>query len=146
MYVIRFNSIFQCTWMNFRRLSAISMQIWSNLMYVTCMYVIFCIYSLCIWRCIFANFCICLYVFLIICFKSHPQLPPPPQIELVVDKPHLMNVLRRPLVRIRRKCTFFSPTNYSFSYFALSWFRDSQKRTHTLTHIVLCLGWPRHLY
>lgn len=28
-------------------------------------------------------------------------LPPPPQIELVVDKPHLMNVLRRPLVRIR---------------------------------------------
>lgn len=31
------------------------------------------------------------------------QLPPPPQIELVVDKPHLMNVLRRPLVRIRRK-------------------------------------------
>lgn len=31
------------------------------------------------------------------------QLPPPPQIELVVDKPHLMGVLRRPLVRIRRK-------------------------------------------
>jgi len=30
-------------------------------------------------------------------------LPPPPQIELVVDKPHLMNVLRRPLVRIRRE-------------------------------------------
>lgn len=30
-------------------------------------------------------------------------LPPPPQIELVVDKPQLMNVLRRPLVRIRRK-------------------------------------------
>uniref|UniRef100_A0A1A9X2K2 PH domain-containing protein n=1 Tax=Glossina brevipalpis TaxID=37001 RepID=A0A1A9X2K2_9MUSC len=29
------------------------------------------------------------------------SLPPPPQIELVVDKPHLMNVLRRPLVRIR---------------------------------------------
>ncbi|XP_023169980.1 uncharacterized protein LOC111598793 isoform X1 [Drosophila hydei] len=28
-------------------------------------------------------------------------LPPPPQIELVVDKPQLMNVLRRPLVRIR---------------------------------------------
>uniref|UniRef100_A0A182VX37 Uncharacterized protein n=1 Tax=Anopheles minimus TaxID=112268 RepID=A0A182VX37_9DIPT len=29
------------------------------------------------------------------------QLPPPPQIELVVDKPHLMGVLRRPIVRIR---------------------------------------------
>ncbi|XP_061508454.1 uncharacterized protein LOC11175992 [Anopheles gambiae] len=28
-------------------------------------------------------------------------LPPPPQIELVVDKPHLMGVLRRPIVRIR---------------------------------------------
>lgn len=34
------------------------------------------------------------------------QLPPPPQIELVVDKPHLMGVLRRPIVRIRRKCLF----------------------------------------
>ncbi|KAI8123146.1 hypothetical protein CVS40_6168 [Lucilia cuprina] len=32
-------------------------------------------------------------------------LPPPPQIELVVDKPHLMNVLRRPLVRIRPATT-----------------------------------------
>lgn len=31
------------------------------------------------------------------------QLPPAPQIELVVDKPHLTGVLRRPLVRIRRK-------------------------------------------
>lgn len=31
------------------------------------------------------------------------QLPPPPQIELVLDKPHLMGVLRRPIVRIRRK-------------------------------------------
>uniref|UniRef100_A0A182YF23 Odorant receptor n=1 Tax=Anopheles stephensi TaxID=30069 RepID=A0A182YF23_ANOST len=29
------------------------------------------------------------------------SLPPPPQIELVVDKPHLMGVLRRPVVRIR---------------------------------------------
>ncbi|KAL5285567.1 hypothetical protein ACFFRR_007336 [Megaselia abdita] len=28
-------------------------------------------------------------------------LPPPPQIELVVDKPNIMNVLKRPLVRIR---------------------------------------------
>ncbi|ETN62298.1 hypothetical protein AND_006012 [Anopheles darlingi] len=28
-------------------------------------------------------------------------LPPPPQIELVVDKPHLLGVLRRPIVRIR---------------------------------------------
>lgn len=28
-------------------------------------------------------------------------LPPPPQIELVVDKPHAMGVLRRPIVRIR---------------------------------------------
>ncbi|XP_055385117.1 uncharacterized protein LOC129614505 [Condylostylus longicornis] len=32
-------------------------------------------------------------------------LPPPPQIELVMDKPHLMNVLRRPLVRIRPATT-----------------------------------------
>ena len=42
------------------------------------------------------------------------QLPPPPQIELVVDKPHLMNVLRRPLVRIRRR--WHKIKLYSFSY------------------------------
>lgn len=41
------------------------------------------------------------------------QLPPAPQIELIVDKPHLSAVVRRPLVRIRRKCAwlaYFSKT------------------------------------
>lgn len=47
-----------------------------------------------------------LYIFFITIyylFFSFLQLPPPPQIELVLDKPHLMGVLRRPIVRIRRK-------------------------------------------
>lgn len=29
------------------------------------------------------------------------QLPPAPQIELVIDNPHLQGVLKRPLVRVR---------------------------------------------
>lgn len=43
-------------------------------------------------------------------------LPPPPQIELVVDKPHLMNVLRRPLVRIRREYQTLSFTESVLHY------------------------------
>jgi hypothetical protein len=44
---------------------------------------------------------------LIFLFPSHPldyhhQLPPAPQIELILEKPSL-GVLRRPMVRIRRK-------------------------------------------
>ena len=31
------------------------------------------------------------------------QLPPPPQIELVLDRPHLLGILKRPIVRIRRE-------------------------------------------
>lgn len=34
--------------------------------------------------------------------NNHFQLPPPPQIELILNKPTL-GVLRRPIVRIRRK-------------------------------------------
>lgn len=45
------------------------------------------------------------------------QLPPPPQIELVVDKPHLMGVLRRPIVRIRRELRLIgSPDTIAWSY------------------------------
>lgn len=48
------------------------------------------------------------------------QLPPPPQIELVVDKPHLNGVVRRPLVRIRRKLNFVkNPLNLFINFFFL---------------------------
>lgn len=34
---------------------------------------------------------------------TQPQLPPPPTIELIVDKRHLLGILKRPIVRVRRK-------------------------------------------
>jgi hypothetical protein len=59
------------------------------------------------------------------------QLPPPPQIELILEKPNL-GVLRRPLVRIRREyCLNFD--KYSF-YFISSFFCTASSNSEVLTH------------
>lgn len=50
------------------------------------------------------------------------KLPPPPQIELVVDKPHLMGVLRRPIVRIRRKYHIYIYLNIKIHIFDNTYF------------------------
>lgn len=42
-------------------------------------------------------------VFFSIDKTTQTQLPPPPTIELIVDKRHLLGILKRPIVRVRRK-------------------------------------------
>ncbi|EGK96317.1 AGAP013121-PB [Anopheles gambiae str. PEST] len=62
--------------------------------------------------------------------KSEEELPPPPQIELVVDKPHLMGVLRRPIVRIRRELRLIG----SPDTIACSEVSARRKNRHTIEH------------
>lgn len=67
-------------------------------------------------------------------------LPPPPQIELVVDKPHLMNVLRRPLVRIRRE--YESPTLCDNPSASLCLQRPPIRRLSSASHGIIAAPIP----
>lgn len=69
----------------------------------------------------------CVHIDLSLSVIFYTQLPPAPQIELIVDKPHLSAVVRRPLVRIRRESLaphtqththtqFSSHTHYKVQY------------------------------